>query len=486
MLSFWFSAHVLAQPCDTMQRLFDAPSFPTRDVVTIFAEEKLIRDVYSGPIDGLRSDNFVLKWGSDYGGSPFGDIVLNGFETLWEVEIIEWEHAFPYGTDTHLFNIYIGNTGPEVPSIPNNVAAYYTRDVEGWPMIVINPTTLGGAPSEVFALLAHEFYHAVQDAEEAFDTPLSRWLWEPTANWASMQFVPDSPFHFVGMDSYLALSEKSLRFFQSVEELSAEEYYTYGEVLFPIHMHERVGEPLLIPEIWKRGTSDSDAISIIAEVLGEYNLSFIDVWMDHNEGAISLNYEQGALYREIVGDDWYTETISQTGVVIHEADEEQALENYGFHAHRMYAPSLPLLQVQVWADPIGSYSSIGQFAARVVHKTPNETFSYSFSMDNYFDEIRLEVSEEDEIYLVVGAWTDEPHSEYDEGETFTYSFSMEGKEYPPNYIPVDDDTGLDLDVDVWGLICGCGHIDPLSASAGLWALLLYWNRRRHGDVRNTT
>ena len=473
-----------AQPCDTMNRLFDAPRFPERDVVSIRSEEKRIRDVYSGSIDGLVSDNFVLKWGSDSGGSPLGDIVLNAFEMLWDVQILEWEHPFPFGTDTYLFNIYLGNTGPEVPSIPDNVAAYYTRDIEGWPMIVIHPSTLGGAPSEVFALLSHEFYHAVQDAEEAFVTPISRWLWEPTANWASMQFVPDSPFHFIGIDSYLTLSEKSLRFFQGVEDLSAEEFYTYGEVLFPIHLHERIGEPLLIPEIWKRGLPDSDAISVLGELLEEYDLSFIEVWMDHNEGAISLNYEQGELYREVVTPDWYTETYAQTGVAIHEADEEQALENYGFHAHRLYAPSLPILDVQVWANPIGTMSSIGQFAARVVHKTPDETFSYTLSLDSYFDEIRLEVSSEDEIYLVVGAWTPEPRSLFDEEETFTYSFAMEGKDYPPNYIPVEEDTGLDLDVDVWGLVCGCGHVDPLSASAGLWALMLYWNRRRYWSVRD--
>jgi hypothetical protein len=479
LFSFFLTSTVYSEPCGTMSRIFSAPEFPKEGIVVIAEGEKLVRDAYSGSIDGLITDNFALKWGSDYGGSPFGNIILSAFETLWEVQVLEWGHAYPYGSETHLFNLYIGNTGPEVPSIPDYVAGYYTRDIEGWPMIVLNPQSLGAEPSAVFALLAHEFYHAVQDAEESFQTPLSRWIWEPTANWASKQFVSDDSTHYMGLDSYLLLSEKSLRFFQPAENLLPEEYYTYGASLFPIHMDERLGEPLLIPDIWKRGTPEGDAISVISEILSEQGFSFLDVWMDHNEGAISLNYEQGALYRDLVTTEWYTETWTEEGVGIHEADTDQAIENLGFHAHRLYAPTQPIVRVQLWGEPIGTMSSLGEFAARVVHETPTETFSYELDMSNYFNEIRLNVAEEDEVYLVVGVLADTPRSLFDSGETFTYSFAMEGIALPPEYTPIeDDDTGLNLDIDVWELVCGCNHVDPISASAGLWAMFFYWRRRR--------
>jgi hypothetical protein len=100
-------------------------------------------------------------------------------------------------------------------------------------------------------------------------------------------------------------------------------------------------------------------------------------------------------------------------------------------------------------------------------------------MSNYFNEIRLNVAEEDEVYLVVGVLADTPRSLFDSGETFTYSFAMEGIALPPEYTPIeDDDTGLNLDIDVWELVCGCNHVDPISASAGLWAMFFYWRRRR--------
>ena len=56
---------------------------------------------------------------------------------------------------------------------------------------------------------------------------------------------------------------------------------------------------------------------------------------------------------------------------------------------------------------------------------------------------------------------------------------MEGLDLPPEYVPVEEDTGIDLDVDIWELVCGCNHADPMSMSAGLWALALYWRRRRY-------
>ena len=466
-----------AQPCDTLSRLFDAPVPPNEEWVVAAEEEKILRDAFSSYSSGVYTENFALKWGSDYGGTPFSDVILSAFETLWEVQILEWGHAFPYGSETHLFNIYIGNTGPEVPTIPDGVAGYYTRDSEGWPMIVLHPNTLGAQPSEVFALLAHEFYHAVQDAEQSYLTPISRWVWEPTANWAAAQFVPDSVSNVNGLDSYMTLSEKSLRFFAPIQEFAPEEYYTYGSAMFPIHIHERLGEPGVIQEVWKRASEESDAVEVMSEILEEYGYSFEEVWMDHNQGLISLNYEYGDIYREAVTSQWYTETWSQEGVGIHEADVEQSLEHLGFHVHRLTEPEKPILRVQVWGEPIGTESSLGVFYARVVHKTSNDTSTYLFDMERNFDELRLDVDEGDEVYLVVGVQAPFLRSAFDSGETFTYSFSMEGLDLPPEYVPVEEDTGIDLDVDIWELVCGCNHADPMSMSAGLWALALYWRRR---------
>ena len=60
-------------------------------------------------------------------------------------------------------------------------------------------------------------------------------------------------------------------------------------------------------------------------------------------------------------------------------------------------------------------------------------------LENWFDEYTLEIEPFDELYLIVGAYSDNLISRFDDGEIFRYSYSIEGMEPPPEYVPPEED-----------------------------------------------
>ena len=96
----------------------------------------------------------------------------------------------PYGTDSHLFNIYLGDSGSGAPSAYGN-SGYYSVDNDGWPMIVLNQMILDSSADQ-HGVLPHEFFHAVQHACETYDyLGDGAWYWEATAMWIESQIYPN-------------------------------------------------------------------------------------------------------------------------------------------------------------------------------------------------------------------------------------------------------------------------------------------------------
>ena len=87
--------------------------------------EKGIRDAMTGVCNGeITSDNFVLKWGYDR--APADDEIeqiMAALETSWQYQLNVMAHARPYGTDSYLFNVYVGDSGGCAPSA-NGMGGY--------------------------------------------------------------------------------------------------------------------------------------------------------------------------------------------------------------------------------------------------------------------------------------------------------------------------------------------------------------------------
>ena len=272
--------------CGTMSHWNDVRDAVEPSDIRITSDVKLERDAISSSFGQVSSENFVLKWGSEYITTGREEEILASFEAVWQRQLVEWDMTPPFGTDTHLFNVYLGNTGPDSPTVDPSVAGYYTRDGQGWPMIVLDSVSA--------SVIAHEFFHALQDASGSFGTPEGRWFWESTAEWAAAVMNPSSIGGVNSIGSYLRLSHESIDTF--VHRLNVEEgenwdsaLYAYGSVLFPIYLNEITGEELLIPQVWKEGDLWTSPLDTIESLLSDREMNFYDVWMDHNASTVFMD-----------------------------------------------------------------------------------------------------------------------------------------------------------------------------------------------------
>lgn len=193
--------------------------------------EKESIDVFALP-NMATSDNFALRWGEGRTISQEkSDEILEEFERAWDHEINTLNFPGPLGSDAHLFNVYIGNSGSGAPS-SYGAAGYYDSDASGWPMIVIDLNVLEEAGS--YGVIPHEFFHAVQHACDTFTYQgESAWYWESTAIWIENEVYPEDPNYALFLFGFSFLPHKSLHFFDYADSGATTEYYQYGAFVFP-------------------------------------------------------------------------------------------------------------------------------------------------------------------------------------------------------------------------------------------------------------
>lgn len=458
--------------CGTMSHWDEVRDAVEPEQIRITSDVKLERDAISSGFGQVSSENFVLKWGSEYITTGREEEILASFEAVWQRQLVEWDMTPPFGTDTHLFNVYLGNTGPDAPTVDPAAAGYYTRDIQGWPMIVLDSVSA--------SVIAHEFFHALQDASGSYGTDEGRWFWESTAEWATATINPTSRGGVNAIGSYLRLSHESINTFLhllAAETAEDEVYglYAYGSVLFPIYLHEITGEELLIPQVWKEGDVWTSPLETIESLLAERGLDFYDVWMDHNASTVFMDeYTYGGMYQEIAGYDWWDEW-RYDGTAITDNTSDIPIEHLGFRVHRLTSATESEYRFQVWADPIGTHDSIAEFRAFVMRRKGLEYQKIPLEINNWFGEVTLtDVGEFDDMYLVVGAWADRYHSSFQDDEQFYYSFALQGipeplypEPEPIDYIAMHDD-----------VICSCATSEPFSIF-GLFSIVFALCRREY-------
>jgi hypothetical protein len=238
------------------------------------------------------STHFALKWGPDHPPTEADSArLLADFEYAYTVEVETWEMADPTGFGGSFFNVYIGDTGADVPSVMGN-AGYYTLDPDGFPMIVISNEIIGD-PSYIRSVIAHEFFHAVQHAEDAFyyeDTGV--WYWEATACWAQGQVVPESQAFF-GFLPWYALQPAAGMYQFSYDTYGGAppDLHQYGAFIFPWYISETLHEPQAILASWHLGTPTSDPLFILETILTE--AVFARAIADHGARNLVWDYALG-------------------------------------------------------------------------------------------------------------------------------------------------------------------------------------------------
>ena len=472
----WLALAEAAVPCGTLRMLQDAPE-ARRGVVLRAGPEKGLRDIYGVP-NLLESENFVVRWGS---GERFTDDeldnLLESLELGWRGQMVEMGHPPPYGADAFRFNVYIGNTGDGAPEIAG-AAGYFTPDEEGWPMIVMDPSVVRDKLTTE-GTAVHELYHAVQSATGRYGYEgVSAWYWEATAEWAAMQVVPDNPLSGAFAFGYLMLPELPVNFFDYPDTGELQEYHQYGAFMFPYDLTEQHGWEL-VRDSWTDPGTNPDPLEVMRAWLGARDADLDELWLDHIAKNAVFDYPFGPIAAE---------TIENAGPMWPEAQpisvelewagdegrtsEREAPGRYGALAFRLRQSDPGTLRVKIDGDATGTRGNPAHFGARVIqiddfgdpiyHPVPFEGLSGELSLED--------IGTNDELYVVVGAWTPVAKARDWDTERFRFSWSILVEPAALDVPEAEDKKG-----------CGCAQGAPGVGLLGLLGLL----GLRRASGRNT-
>lgn len=267
-------------PCHTMDLLdgaFLAPELQSRRPPPP-PDAKATRDAYGVP-NSLESENFIIRWGSGVAAGDAQDM-LDAFEHSWAVEVVQMDHPQPPGTDTHKFNVYVGSTGGGTPD-HYGAAGYFNTDSAGWPMIVLNPSTVEDTEYGV-TTVAHELYHAVQYATGTYQyEDEGAWFWEATASWVEVEVYPDNPGYVAFLFGYALLPHLELNFFDYPDTGALQEYHQYGAFIFPRYLAEFVGDWRIVRNAWVEPQAvGNDPMAAIEAEIADLGVGMDEAFMD--------------------------------------------------------------------------------------------------------------------------------------------------------------------------------------------------------------
>ncbi len=195
----------------------------------------------------LPDGHFVLKWG-DEGNVDAADagIVLDALGRAWVAEVEVLGYPEPYGSDTFLLDVFLGDTGDGLPDT-FGARGYEGRYEDGRPYIVLHPGLIEERKLlEVTAV--HELFHALQDNAGsdyrfATDSPSGFW-YEATAMWMEQVVVPETDDWYRSVWAYASTIREPLRASFPVDN-SARGNRAYGLAVLPWFLAERLDDDLI-------------------------------------------------------------------------------------------------------------------------------------------------------------------------------------------------------------------------------------------------
>ena len=475
-----------ARPCGTPELLKVAPPL-ARQAPALPAGNraagKAMRDAF-GLENHMQTANFAVHWASQTPAQHVLDDLAAAFETAWAEQIGRMEHDAPLGTDTYLFNVYIGDSGEGSPD-GFGAGGYYYVDSEGQPMIVIAWDSLFYAQS-LSSTAYHEFYHAIQGRADRYpyEDP-SAWYWEATAEWAAIETEPLNPSNGAFAFGYLLLPQLPVNFFDYADTGIIQEYHQYGAFLFAHDLTEQVGWEL-VRDTWMDSGTEEDPLEVMRAWLADRDLDLDELYLDHLAHNAVYDYEMGAAYRESVEffNEWYYPDLDRVAIALgDEGGSGRALKAIAPHRYgaTMIAVSWPIdgtLDVTVTGDAEGTEGSPARYGARVVQQWNDGTHAYT---DVVFDGVTGTVTmplegTEEVVWLVVGAWTETWDGAVwaEEAFPFDYAITVTPPLEPPGlpYLPTEKEGPTS------GSDCNC---DSRGGGGGAWvaglAALLLLRRR---------
>jgi hypothetical protein len=236
-----------------------------------------------------------LKWGPSHTLSePDAARVLGDFEYAHSAQVEAQTMDDPTGIGGTYFNVYLGDTGGAVPSAMGN-AGYYTTDDFGYPMIVISKDLVSDAPY-TRSVIAHEFFHAVQHASEAFyDWETGGWYWEASATWAAGEIVPESWAYAAFLGFYAMQPQMGLYHHSIDAHMGAPpDLHQYGAFIFPQFISEHLENPEAIWGSWRDGAEYDDPVQVLRTLMGMAD--FDGAFVGHGAHNLTWDYAESEIY----------------------------------------------------------------------------------------------------------------------------------------------------------------------------------------------
>jgi len=459
------------------------PVDPVVDPPPVLGVDLQLRDAYSVP-NVATSEHFAVRWGNERFVDP-ADVeeLLEFFETAWDVELGQMGHTPPYRTDEFYFNVYVGDTGSGAPP-GHGAGGYYTADVDGWPMIVI-PADSMERPEGAASTVAHEFYHAVQAAEQRYTYSQSEpgaWYWEATATWAAQVVYPDDQSHARFLFGYALFPHYRLDFFDYPDQGVVQEYYQYGAFLFPLHVQQRTGSWQVVRDSWVRDLGTDDPVEALRVLLAEQDVDFDELWLDHIARNATWDYPNKRAYTQILEQAGFLAEarflvagdIRNRGTLDWEEPDAEALpQRYGANTWTMSLPRDGEYTFVIEADELGSEGNPARLGATLVLEPFEGEPEYRrFEVEGQTASLFADdIDDYQRAYVVVGTWTPESVSPFSR-ETFGYRLRVDYDDLEPDpadEAPEDQEAGVG---------CGCASGAAGAPWLGLALLGVLGLRRR--------
>ncbi len=423
----------------------------------------------------LVSENFAVKWGPD--SEPEANQlakIVEALEKSWSHELTVMNHAHPWGSDSYLFNVYVGDSGGCAPSALGHAGYYYT-DPQGWPMIVMSQGVFDDPVDYGQTVVAHEFYHAVQHAEQAYTSSEDAWWWaEATAMWVESQVYPDSDGYFSFLYGYAFVPHRQLSSYTYPSEGRLEEFHQYGAAIWPVYLSEVATDWMLVRDSWALAGPEDDPVEIVAELLGD---DIEDVFANFAAHNATWDYEDGPEMLEYL--DYISETswfgsddhriIETTGSGAGWADPpvDTLPERFGYNVIGLVRPKAGTLNVAFRGDGEGIEGSAATWRIRVVQEQWGSVDYHTVEVSEFTGEATIELQgTERAVYLVVTVTS----PAWNEGETFDYQY-----QFDVTPVPGTENEGGGRELARSGaqeMKKGCGCAVRKSPS-GIWILVVF-------------
>jgi len=471
IIGFLLVAPVEAQelPCLTptlMQQWGDKPkmqAYPERPPLPGKGE----RDAWGEWPNDAYSENFVVKWGTDNISSNTINGVLDAFESAWSVQVEERDFQAPVGSKDYRFNVYIAESGQNTLS-SHGAAGYFSYDSEGWPLIVLAKASLGAEDGGA-GTVVHEFFHAVQDAEETWEyTGLGGWYYEATACWSVPEVLPGDLTYMAFIMGFALLPNYSVNFFDYWDTGAFPEYHQYGAFLFPRYLSEHVMDWRLIRDSWREDNSANDPLKAIEALLQEGGEDLDQVFSDFGAHNAIWDYSDGEHYRYYV--DYYAGQFPQWDCRIsdslgrsgdddwREANTDCLPQSYGYNLVEIDRPKSGHVSLSFKGEETGSRATAATWMLQLVRDGGSKPTYNPVDFEGHeADAVFCDVGEEDALYLVISS-----HGQrFKEDETFDYSYKLEIVDSHPECGGEPVDTGEPEPADT-----GTVPVDPRPGDLG--------------------